>query len=83
MQGTRAVSETPVCNFVLVEDSIQSGRVMVKRIFVVDDENCVADTLAVIFRKAGYDAQPARSGGTRGSSQVGRQNAGRDVDARN
>lgn len=38
------------------EDSIQSGRVMVKRIFVVDDENCVADTLAVIFRKAGYEA---------------------------
>lgn len=29
---------------------------MVKRIFVVDDENCVADTLAVIFRKAGYEA---------------------------
>jgi DNA-binding NtrC family response regulator len=30
---------------------------MAKRIFVVDDENCVADTLAEIFRKAGYDAR--------------------------
>lgn len=34
----------------------RKGKVMAKRIFVVDDENCVADTLAVIFRKAGYDA---------------------------
>ena len=29
---------------------------MVKRIFIVGDENCVADTLALIFRKAGYEA---------------------------
>lgn len=27
-----------------------------KRVLVVDDERCVADTLAIIFRQAGYDA---------------------------
>ncbi len=30
--------------------------VMAKRIFVVDDEACIADTLAVILRKSGYEA---------------------------
>jgi DNA-binding response OmpR family regulator len=29
---------------------------MVIRIFVVDDEHCIADTLAVILRNAGYEA---------------------------
>jgi DNA-binding NtrC family response regulator len=29
---------------------------MAKRIFVVDDEKCIADTLAVILRKSGYEA---------------------------
>ena len=29
---------------------------MPKRIFVVDDEKCIADTLAVILRKSGYEA---------------------------
>jgi DNA-binding response OmpR family regulator len=29
---------------------------MGKKIFVVDDEKCIADTLAVILRKSGYDA---------------------------
>lgn len=29
---------------------------MVKRIFVVDDERCIADTLAAILSKAGYEA---------------------------
>jgi len=30
---------------------------MAKRVFVVDDESRIADTLAVILRLAGYDAQ--------------------------
>ena len=29
---------------------------MAKRIFVVDDEKCIADTLAAILRRAGYEA---------------------------
>ena len=29
---------------------------MLKRIFVVDDEKCIADTLAAILRKAGYES---------------------------
>jgi DNA-binding NtrC family response regulator len=29
---------------------------MTKRIFVVDDEKCIADTLAVILRQFGYEA---------------------------
>ena len=29
---------------------------MSKRVLVVDDERCIADTLAAILRKAGYDA---------------------------
>ena len=29
---------------------------MAKRIFVVDDEKCIADTLAVILRHSGYEA---------------------------
>ncbi len=29
---------------------------MAKRIFVVDDENCIADTLVAIFRNSGYEA---------------------------
>ena len=29
---------------------------MAKRIFVVDDEKCIADTLAMILRKSGYEA---------------------------
>jgi DNA-binding NtrC family response regulator len=29
---------------------------MAKRIFVVDDEACIADTLAVILRQSGYEA---------------------------
>jgi CheY-like chemotaxis protein len=29
---------------------------MAKRIFVVDDEKCIADTLAVLLRKSGYEA---------------------------
>ncbi len=29
---------------------------MKKRIFVVDDEKCIADTLAVILRNSGYEA---------------------------
>lgn len=29
---------------------------MAKRIFVVDDETCIADTLAVILRQYGYEA---------------------------
>ena len=29
---------------------------MAKRIFVVDDEKCIADTLAAILRKSGYEA---------------------------
>lgn len=29
---------------------------MSKRIFVVDDERCIADTLAAILRKAGYES---------------------------
>jgi DNA-binding NtrC family response regulator len=29
---------------------------MAIRIFVVDDERCIADTLAVILRKSGYEA---------------------------
>ena len=29
---------------------------MAIRIFVVDDEHCIADTLAVILRKSGYEA---------------------------
>ena len=29
---------------------------MAKRIFIVDDEKCIADTLAAILRRAGYDA---------------------------
>ena len=29
---------------------------MVRRIFVVDDEHCIADTLVVILRQSGYDA---------------------------
>jgi DNA-binding NtrC family response regulator len=29
---------------------------MDKKIFVVDDEHCIADTLAVILRNAGYEA---------------------------
>lgn len=29
---------------------------MAKRIFVVDDERCIADTLAAILSKAGYEA---------------------------
>ena len=29
---------------------------MAKRIFVVDDEKTIADTLAVILRKSGYEA---------------------------
>jgi len=28
----------------------------VKQIFVVDDEHCIADTVAVILRRAGYEA---------------------------
>jgi|ERR1017187_5696939 DNA-binding NtrC family response regulator len=28
---------------------------MAKRIFVVDDEKCIADTLAVILRQSGYE----------------------------
>jgi DNA-binding NtrC family response regulator len=31
---------------------------MAKRIFVVDDEKTIADTLAVILRKSGYEASP-------------------------
>ena len=30
---------------------------MAIRIFVVDDEHCIADTLAVILRNAGYEAR--------------------------
>jgi len=30
---------------------------MVKRIFVVDDEQCIADTLVVILRQSGYEAR--------------------------
>ncbi len=29
---------------------------MAKRIFVVDDEKCIADTLAAILRRAGYES---------------------------
>lgn len=29
---------------------------MAKRVYVVDDEKCIADTLALILRHAGYDA---------------------------
>lgn len=29
---------------------------MAKRVFVVDDERCIADTLAVILRTSGFDA---------------------------
>jgi DNA-binding NtrC family response regulator len=29
---------------------------MAKRVFVVDDEKCIADTLAVILRNSGYEA---------------------------
>src|ERR1700692_899224 len=29
---------------------------MAKRIFVVDDEKCIADTLAAILRQSGYEA---------------------------
>lgn len=32
------------------------GAGMAKRIFVVDDERCIADTLAAILSKAGYEA---------------------------
>ncbi len=30
---------------------------MVKRIFVVDDEQCIADTLVLILRQSGYEAR--------------------------
>ena len=30
---------------------------MAKQIFVVDDERCIADTLAAILRKSGYEAR--------------------------
>jgi CheY-like chemotaxis protein len=33
-----------------------------KRVLVVDDERCIADTLAAIFRNAGYDADVAYDG---------------------
>lgn len=33
-----------------------------KRVLVVDDERVIADTLTLIFRKAGYDAQAVYSG---------------------
>lgn len=33
-----------------------------RRIVVVDDEECIADTLAIIFRESGYDAVPAYGG---------------------
>lgn len=35
---------------------------MKKRVLVVDDESLIADTLAAIFRKAGYDAEVAYDG---------------------
>ncbi len=35
---------------------------MKKRVLVVDDERCIADTLAAIFRNAGYDAAAAYDG---------------------
>ena len=33
-----------------------------RRIVVVDDEECIADTLAIIFRESGYDAISAYDG---------------------
>jgi DNA-binding response OmpR family regulator len=35
---------------------------MAKRIFVVDDEKCIADTLAVILRQSGYEASSTMLG---------------------
>jgi DNA-binding response OmpR family regulator len=34
----------------------EEGAAMAKRIFVVEDEKCIADTLAAILCKAGYEA---------------------------
>jgi DNA-binding NtrC family response regulator len=39
-----------------MDRKVSKGGFMAKLIFVVDDEKCIADTLAVILRHSGYEA---------------------------
>jgi DNA-binding response OmpR family regulator len=37
------------------------GSLRKKRVLIVDDERVISDTLAIIFKNAGYDAKPVYS----------------------
>jgi DNA-binding response OmpR family regulator len=49
-------------NTELQTESFTESTARRKRVLVVDDERIIADTLATIFRKAGYEAAPAYDG---------------------
>jgi CheY-like chemotaxis protein len=46
----------------LQTEPLNQERARRKRVLVVDDERIIADTLATIFRNAGYEAVPAYDG---------------------